>query len=328
MNINNIHQPLNNDLKDGNSYLDKITNHINDNNDINDNKNNDNFIEEYENYEDSKNSKNSKKFIKTLEEFEEAYNQYKLKYLELMKEIKNPSKQNTWQQCATDNSGSENMCELSDTHIVRYGSNNKWIYKHFPDINELECTSSIFDISNTNNSDTNNTNICETLKITDISNINLLNEYQMKSEELLIVAENIQKRVRKMHFKDIKMKRKISNIKNTIHEEILNLQNIQKEIFNSVNNIDMVESMDNMESVPINNTYSKRLSNIRDDSRYKLDSNYLKYIIWLLTSIFLVLLSFHTFTATDQSLLVQLVIGIAIIILTYNFSQYIYNKLV
>mgnify|MGYP003661252139 CR=1 FL=1 len=92
--------------------------------------------------------------------------------------------------------------------------------------------------------------------------------------------------------------------------------------------IENMDNMDNMESVPINNIYSHNLSNIRDDSRYKLDSNYLKYIIWLILSMFLVLLSFHTFAATDQSLLVQLVIGIVVIILLYSFSHYIYNKLV
>lgn len=85
--------------------------------------------------------------------------------------------------------------------------------------------------------------------------------------------------------------------------------------------------MNNMESLPIHNIYSKKLSNIRDDSRYKLDSNYLQYIIWIIITLFLVILSFHTYNSDGQSILVQLVAGVVATMILYKLFNTVYHKL-
>lgn len=82
----------------------------------------------------------------------------------------------------------------------------------------------------------------------------------------------------------------------------------------------------NQDSVSSSTAYSTNLANIKQFSNYKLDSHYLQFIMWLFISIFLVLLSFHTFTADEQPLISQIVIGVASILVLYQLGLYIKNK--
>lgn len=95
----------------------------------------------------------------------------------------------------------------------------------------------------------------------------------------------------------------------------------------SVANVANVENMDNIDSL---NNSSMNLSmnsvtfaNGQTNSKLALESNYLQYVIWLLLSFFLILLTFHTFNADDQSLFVQLVLGGIIIYVLYLLVLYI-----
>jgi len=87
----------------------------------------------------------------------------------------------------------------------------------------------------------------------------------------------------------------------------------------------MVETINNIDNFSTNMVYSKKLSNMRDSSNYKLESNYIKYIFWSIISIFLIILSFHTYLSSNQSFLSHIVISSAIISILYYFSSYIYN---
>ena len=89
-----------------------------------------------------------------------------------------------------------------------------------------------------------------------------------------------------------------------------------------------MENMENMENTDedYRNTGDNTLKSGKDNSRIALDSNYLQFIIWLLISIFLILLTLHTFTTTEQSLIVQLFLGSIIIFILYQLFLYIRNK--
>lgn len=90
-------------------------------------------------------------------------------------------------------------------------------------------------------------------------------------------------------------------------------------------NIEGVENFDQNNNQN-NNLISNTFSNSEINSKLKLDSNYLQYIIWLLISFFLVLLTFHTFNTTDQSIFIQIILGSIIIFILYQLVSYIRNK--
>ena len=73
---------------------------------------------------------------------------------------------------------------------------------------------------------------------------------------------------------------------------------------------------------------SLTLTNGRANSKLMLDSNYLQYAIWLLLSFFLILLAFYTFYSNDQSLIVQLTIGVVIVVVLYLLVGYVRTNLI
>ena len=91
---------------------------------------------------------------------------------------------------------------------------------------------------------------------------------------------------------------------------------------NNKNNNKNNDQNNNQNNDQISNTFL----NGEVNSKLKLDSNYLQYIIWLLISFFLVLLTFHTFNTTDQSIFIQIILGSIIIFILYQLVSYIRNK--
>ena len=78
----------------------------------------------------------------------------------------------------------------------------------------------------------------------------------------------------------------------------------------------------------MNTIFNRNLSSSQNNSRKYLDSNYFRYIFWLFTSLFCILLSFHVMISEEQSFLSQLIIIGVIIIILFYYSSYIYNLII
>ena len=66
---------------------------------------------------------------------------------------------------------------------------------------------------------------------------------------------------------------------------------------------------------------------MRESSQYKLSSNYIQYIFWLLTAVLLILYSFFNYSSDRQYIISSVILGIVATILLYRFGNYIYLKI-
>ena len=94
-----------------------------------------------------------------------------------------------------------------------------------------------------------------------------------------------------------------------------------------INNLEGMSNVDsNSNSSNKDSNSSINYENIKENSKINLDSNYLQYVIWLLLSFFLILLTFHTFNSKEQSIFFQIILGSIIIIILYQLVAYIRNE--
>ena len=121
----------------------------------------------------------------------------------------------------------------------------------------------------------------------------------------------------------------LNNTKKLIIKNRSNLKLITETSSPHLGYLSDVEGMANGEPIPnsdLSSNSSTNFANITDNSKLKLDSNYLQYVIWLLLSFFLVLLTFHTFNEPNQSIFIQIILGSIIVFILYQLVSYIRNK--
>ena len=125
------------------------------------------------------------------------------------------------------------------------------------------------------------------------------------AKELLVDANNLA-------VTDIELKYKLDDLKSDISSKISNLENDKTQF--------------KMGKYDIGSKYNSNLASVRDDSQLKLDSNYTKYMLWLVICIGIISLTMYTSVSDDQSITAQVIILAIASIVLYQVLVYIYNS--
>ena len=73
--------------------------------------------------------------------------------------------------------------------------------------------------------------------------------------------------------------------------------------------------------------YNSNISGIKQNSDYKLPSNYLQYIMWLIIAVVLILYASYAFSAESVSLTSTIIVLLVAIALLYYLATYIKDKI-
>tara|TARA_Y100000816_G_scaffold292437_1_gene287693 strand:+ start:5016 stop:6239 length:1224 start_codon:yes stop_codon:yes gene_type:complete len=139
----------------------------------------------------------------------------------------------------------------------------------------------------------------------------LLENVQKLNKKLTRLGGELLLNIGKISVKDIQSQIKINNTRREISNK---LKELKKEN----------EGLDNGD-FKITSKLNPNLEELRLDTGFRLTSNFTKYIIFLLISILLFILTVYTLLGENENIFAQGVIGLVLIYGVYLFMKYIYN---
>lgn len=147
----------------------------------------------------------------------------------------------------------------------------------------------------------------------------LLKNLASLNERLLSLAKQLLKDTEKLSTSDAKLKSQLKSLGKKANKLMHNLEEDRKEFKNTLYN-------SNNESLS-DDAYNSNVSGIKQSSDYKLSSNYLQYIIWLIIAVVLILYASYTFSAESVSLTSTIIVLLVAFVLLYYLATYIKDKL-
>jgi len=136
---------------------------------------------------------------------------------------------------------------------------------------------------------------------------------------LLTLSKELLKDTITLATTDENLKIKLRDLGKKVRKQMNNLEGDRKEFDSALHN-------NNSKSL-IGKDYMNNISGIKQNSEYKLSSNYLQYILWLFIVVFLIFYTLHTFSSSTPSFISIGIILLVIISIIYYFGSYIKNKL-
>ena len=127
---------------------------------------------------------------------------------------------------------------------------------------------------------------------------NLYNRLLELNTRLTTLAKNLLVQTEQLSTKSLNYQLQYDTLKNNILQQINNLDNDK-------NNFNKNYSLTNLE-------------NIKNDSYLRLQSNHIKYIVWLLLCITIIILLIHSYASHNPSYILEIVVLIVALIGLYN----------
>ena len=148
---------------------------------------------------------------------------------------------------------------------------------------------------------------------------NHLKELAKVNGNLISLAQNIISKTSNLTTSDVSLKAqlnslgiKATNLINSLEQDKLDLNNMQYTLSDQ----------------PVTQEiYSTNVKGVKQSSQYKLSSNYLQFIFWLILLIFLIIYSSYAFSSSEVSTTSAIIIVIVAVFLLYRFGKYIKDKL-
>lgn len=147
----------------------------------------------------------------------------------------------------------------------------------------------------------------------------LLKNLASLNERLLSLAKQLLKDTEKLSTSDAKLKSQLKSLGKKANKLMYNLEEDRKKFKDTL-------YYSNNESLS-DDAYNSNVSGIKQSSDYKLSSNYLQYIIWLIIAIVLILYASYAFSAESVSLTSTIIVLLVAFVLLYYLATYIKDKL-
>lgn len=126
------------------------------------------------------------------------------------------------------------------------------------------------------------------------------------NEKLVTLGKQMLGEVNNQVQDDDTLNKKVKKTKEKISKQIQNLEKENKELKKS--------------------KYNYNLESLKKTTGLEVNSSYTKYLIWLVLSLLLIILTIHSLTAQKQSIVTQIIILIVALIILYYVFKYIYKK--
>lgn len=147
----------------------------------------------------------------------------------------------------------------------------------------------------------------------------LLKNLGSLNDRLLTLAKQLLKDTEKLSTTDVKLKSQLKSLGKKASKLMHNLEEDRKEFKDTLYH-------SNNESLS-GDAYNSNVSGIKQSSDYKLSSNYLQYIMWLIIAVVLILYASYAFSAESVSLTSTIIVLLVAFALLYYLATYIKNKL-
>ena len=149
-------------------------------------------------------------------------------------------------------------------------------------------------------------------------NVEHLKNLSTLNARLLVLSKQLLKDIMTLATTDENLKIKLRDLGEKVTKQMNNLEGDKKEFDNALSN--------NSKSL-IGKDYMNNISGIKQNSEYKLSSNYLQYILWLFIVVFLIFYTLYSFSSSTPSFISIGIILLVIISIIYYFGSYIKNIL-
>ena len=157
--------------------------------------------------------------------------------------------------------------------------------------------------------------LCNTLNV----DPKILRNLAKLNDKLLTLGKELLMDTNTLTAKDAAVKAQLDKFNVNMMKQLNKLQQDKKQFNNSEFNINNVKLG--------RDAYNTNISGVKESSEFKLSSNYLQYISWLLITILLILFIFYTYSSTRQSIITLIILVVVALFLLYKFGNYIYYKL-
>ena len=147
----------------------------------------------------------------------------------------------------------------------------------------------------------------------------LLKKLGSLNDRLLTLAKQLLKDTEKLSTTDVKLKSQLKSLGKKASKLMHNLEEDRKEFKDTLYN-------SNNQSLS-GDAYNSNISGIKQNSDYKLSSNYLQYIMWLIIVVVLILYASYAFSSESVSLTSTIIVLLVAIALLYYLATYIKYKI-
>ena len=141
----------------------------------------------------------------------------------------------------------------------------------------------------------------------------LLRNVATLNDKLISLAKELLVDTQRLAVTDVQLQHKLHKLRGEIQTKIETLEQDKKTFTTGRHNI--------------SNQFSPNLANIRQDSEFRVTSNYTRYLVWLVLCIIIMALSFYSLVSSKQSIVAQSIILVVAVIVLYKILVYIYNRL-
>lgn len=139
----------------------------------------------------------------------------------------------------------------------------------------------------------------------------LLENVQKLNKKLTTLGEELLVDISKLSVKDIKTQEKINSTRNEISEKLKDLKKDNHGLNNG--------------NFEISSQFNPNLEELRIDTNLRATSNFTRYLVFLIISILLLILTIYTLTSNNNNIIAQGVIALVCIYAIYLFLRYIYK---
>ena len=148
----------------------------------------------------------------------------------------------------------------------------------------------------------------------------LLQNLAKSNERLLSLGRELLKDTETLSVTDIALNTRLNKLSKTISANISNLEK-DKQVFD--NTLKTVGGG----GILSGEAYNSNVRGIKQSSQYKLSSNYVQYLFWLITALVLILYTFYSFNSTSSSAISTIIILLVAVVLLYKLATYFHYKL-
>tara|TARA_Y100000389_G_C17463094_1_gene523280 strand:+ start:1417 stop:2589 length:1173 start_codon:yes stop_codon:yes gene_type:complete len=148
---------------------------------------------------------------------------------------------------------------------------------------------------------------------------NKLKELASLNDRLLDLAKELLKDTQNLATTDSNLKVKLRDLGKKVSTQMSNLEQDKKEFANTLHNTNGKQLT--------GDAYNSNVNGIKQSSEYKLSSNYLQYVGWLILTIILILYTSYSFSSTSTSMVSNIIVLLIAAFILYKVASLVKDKI-